>query len=81
MSARVAGPIKYWSVSPKKRQDVKERDGFACVACGSEESLSIDHVLPRALGGSDDMSNLQTLCRWCNTSKGTKTMDEWMASR
>lgn len=38
----------------------------ACEACGSTESLQIDHVVPIAAGGSDDKHNLRVLCRRCN---------------
>lgn len=34
--------------------------------------LSIDHRIPRALGGSSERSNLRVLCTRCNTKKGTK---------
>jgi 5-methylcytosine-specific restriction endonuclease McrA len=34
--------------------------------------LSIDHVVPRARGGSSERSNLRVLCTTCNTRKGTK---------
>jgi 5-methylcytosine-specific restriction endonuclease McrA len=45
------------------------RDGHRCVACGSSENLTVDHILARALGGSDALWNLQTLCGPCNTAK------------
>jgi hypothetical protein len=45
---------------------------FACVQCGSEKELSIDHIKPKSKGGSDEESNLQILCKSCNSSKGNK---------
>jgi hypothetical protein len=48
---------------------VFERDGWTCQRCGSHHDLTVDHIVPRAGGGSDDPSNLQTLCRSCNSSK------------
>lgn len=34
--------------------------------------LSIDHIVARANGGSNDETNLRTLCVPCNTKKGTR---------
>lgn len=48
------------------------RDGLACVACGGGDDLTVDHIVAVANGGTDDPDNLQTLCRPCNSSKGTK---------
>lgn len=53
----------------KIRQTVINRDG-CCQLCGTEESLSVDHIVPRNLGGDDNLSNLQVLCSSCNSSKG-----------
>ena len=46
-----------------------ERDGSACLVCGAGADLTIDHIVPISRGGSDDLSNLQVLCRRCNSSK------------
>jgi 5-methylcytosine-specific restriction endonuclease McrA len=59
-------------VSKAKRRRVFERDGLACVACGTGEELSIDHVIPIAKGGTNDESNLQTMCAPCNNAKGNR---------
>jgi len=45
---------------------------YACVECGTTHDITIDHKHPLSLGGSDDVSNLQFLCRSCNSRKGTK---------
>lgn len=34
--------------------------------------LSIDHILPKSLGGTHDRANLRVLCTPCNTRKGVK---------
>lgn len=57
------------------------RDGAVCAACGGESDLTIDHVIPMSRNGPDDDDNLQVLCRSCNTSKGAKTMAEWLGAR
>lgn len=54
------------------RKKVLERDGYRCRHCGGHEHLAADHVYPEALGGKATLDNLQTLCRSCNTRKGTQ---------
>lgn len=54
------------------RKYVFQRDKYQCQSCGktsAETELNIDHIIPLASGGSNDISNLQTLCRTCNQSK------------
>ena len=51
---------------------VYERDGWRCVTCGSGDDLTIDHITPWILGGSDGPANLQTMCRPCNCRKGAR---------
>lgn len=62
-------------ISKSDREWVYKRDGYACLKCGSPEDLTIDHVMPRALGGPDARSNYQTLCRTCNASKNATYAD------
>ena len=62
----------------KLRHEVFKRDGYRCRECGAskdETSLEIDHIVPVAKGGTNDIDNLQTLCRECNRMKHT---DEWV---
>ena len=43
-----------------------------CEACGIsslERALQVDHIVPRARGGSNDIANLQALCTTCNAQK------------
>lgn len=42
-----------------------------CVYCYSEERLTIDHKVPKSLGGSDEKNNLQYACKRCNGYKGS----------
>lgn len=55
--------------------------GERCVACGKPEYdlhggiVCKDHILPISLGGSDHISNLQPVCRPCNTKRGDGCVD------
>ena len=52
-----------------------------CWYCGSAENLSVDHIIARERGGTDSGENLIYACRTCNSSKGSKDLMAWMASR
>lgn len=59
-------------IPPAVKQYVFERDRYQCQSCGKtqlEAELTIDHIIPLARGGQNDISNLQTLCRGCNLKK------------
>lgn len=43
-----------------------------CANCKSDKNLSIDHIIPIKKGGTNDRSNLQILCRSCNSKKRDK---------
>ena len=58
------------------RRNVYARDGNVCQYCGKRlaaHQLTIDHVIPRSLGGTESWSNLVTACMPCNTRKGGRT--------
>lgn len=59
-------------ITDEVRRLVYSRDDYRCVVCGSTEKLSCDHVIPWSHGGSDDQSNLQTMCISCNSRKGAR---------
>jgi len=48
-----------------------------CYSCGTNQNLSIDHIIPLSKGGNHSIGNLMTLCRSCNASKGNKLLVEW----
>lgn len=64
-------------ISDKLREEVYTRDGRACLKCGEADrsKLSLDHIEPLSLGGSNSKKNLQTLCIKCNVMKGQKKID------
>lgn len=58
------------------RQNIFKRDRMKCVYCGSKEALTLDHVIPKSLGGRDTWDNLVTACQKCNSKKGNMTPEE-----
>ena len=52
------------------REMIFKRDVYACVLCGSFEQIAIDHKEAVVNGGTNKPSNLQTLCKSCNSRKG-----------
>jgi len=55
------------------RYSIMKRDNFMCVLCGRrppEVELHVDHIKPVSKGGTNDESNLRTLCADCNRGKG-----------
>ena len=72
-------------IRPKKRLAIYDRDGHACVYCGrfsysaTGESclLTLDHLQPRELGGSNEASNLVTACFSCNSARQNKSIRTW----
>ena len=59
-------------IPPEVREYVFQRDNYQCRSCGKKQTqtaLEVDHIIPIANGGSNDISNLQTLCRRCNHQK------------
>ncbi|MCL2116417.1 MAG: HNH endonuclease [Methanobrevibacter sp.] len=63
------------TVSNSIRNKVLERDNYTCLSCGTKENLTIDHIIPRVEGGTNDIDNLQVLCQHCNLTKGFKKVD------
>lgn len=45
------------------RQRVLDRDGRRCTFCGTTKGLEVHHIVPVAKGGTNDPSNLITVCR------------------
>ena len=60
------------------RQYLLEKWGRRCAYCGAKDTpLQVEHILPRARGGSDRISNLSLACEPCNIKKGTQTAEEF----
>jgi hypothetical protein len=61
-------------LSAHDRQAVAERARYCCEYCQSQlkfsaDSFSVEHIVPRSRGGSDDLSNLALACQRCSNAK------------
>lgn len=66
------------AVSKRLRYEILRRDNNTCRYCGAhapEVALTIDHVVPVALGGTDDPTNLVAACKDCNAGKTSSSPD------
>lgn len=86
-------PSTDWKLAPSARKRIiahlLERDGSSCAICRARIDLtasrrdpgmaSIDHVIPRSAGGSNDMSNLRLAHLGCNSSRGNRGGYEQLA--
>jgi len=80
-------PRGVW-ISREDRMKIHERDHWACGLCGmqcerefkygSVTSPTLDHIMPRSLGGSDDMDNLTTAHWGCNARRQTRDFTEFV---
>ena len=63
-------PAKRKHIPKAVRDAVMERDNYTCVYCASTNNPELDHDEAHANNGSDEIDNLQVLCRSCNRRKG-----------
>lgn len=70
--ARAAVNTRKTPIPATLRWVVWDRDNFTGRHCGTRRYLSVDHIHPESLGGTLDLSNLQTLCVICNSRKGAR---------
>lgn len=66
-----------------RNRNMWERRGIplVCYVCGSTSDIHSDHVVPKALGGSDDIHNRLPLCGHHNQSKGKTPLTKWLRLR
>ena len=63
------------------RSKIKEEWGYECAYCGSQDKLTIDHIVPKAKGGPDFTKNLLCACHDCNQDKAYSPMEDWYLSQ
>lgn len=65
-------------IAKRLRYEVLRRDNHTCRYCGAkapDATLTVDHVMPVALGGDNEPGNLVTACADCNAGKSSAAPD------
>jgi 5-methylcytosine-specific restriction endonuclease McrA len=61
------------------REYLLEKWARTCAYCGKQHiPLQVEHIIPRAKGGTDKVSNLALACEQCNRAKGTQDIAEFL---
>lgn len=59
------------------KKEILRRDDYTCQYCGQHSPfLTVDHVIPRHLGGEYSWENLVAACPACNHRKGSHTPEQ-----
>jgi 5-methylcytosine-specific restriction endonuclease McrA len=59
------------------KREILRRDNYVCQYCGQHVPyLTLDHIVPRHLGGQHTWENLVTACPACNHRKGGRTLEQ-----
>ena len=57
------------------KKNILERDNYTCAYC-SKHADTVDHILPRCLGGISSFENVVAACFKCNSKKGGRTPEQ-----
>jgi hypothetical protein len=55
--------------------------GWRCCYCHVPTAATIEHIQARSKGGKHEIENLRVCCPYCNTRKGTKSLESFLAER
>jgi 5-methylcytosine-specific restriction endonuclease McrA len=61
-------------------ETLKAQYNWTCPWCGKSEpkiKLTEDHIIPLSRGGSNNIENIQPLCKSCNCKKSTKIISKF----
>lgn len=88
---RIKQEQEYIPLTPEQRAERKKRSTNMAIAkkmnngichyCQENPATCADHVIPERRGGSNELENLVPCCRSCNSSKGSRTPEEWLGAR
>ena len=58
-------------ITTARRRRIRTQLPQVCAHCAATEALTIDHIIPRVYGGTNELPNLQMLCFACHRQKTT----------
>lgn len=70
-------------IRKERRLAIYLRDRFECGYCGRDlrdatsREVTLDHLIPRSEGGTNQTHNLTTACLRCNSQRGAQTWTEY----
>lgn len=67
-----------WRKVPLTRKNVLLRDDYICQYCGkrSTKGMTVDHIIPRSLGGKTEWDNVVCACKECNNKKKNRKLGD-----
>ena len=85
-TAKLAYKRSKWAYT---RTRLAEAQNWKCCFCGcymteiagKKNSVTVEHVVPKSMGGTDDVENLAASCYRCNNNRGTKDANEFCPSK
>lgn len=64
------------TITAEEWKDLLDRYDYKCLCCGKTGiKLTLDHIMPLAMGGNHTIDNAQCLCSSCNSKKGVRHID------
>ncbi len=62
---------------PLSKKNIIKRDRHTCQYCGAKSTpVTVDHIIPKTMGGKDSWENLVCACISCNNKKGNRTLEQ-----
>ena len=66
-----------WGGVPFSKKNVIRRDRRTCQYCSATNvELTIDHIVPRSMGGGSHWLNVVAACKKCNSKKGSRPLEK-----
>ena len=75
------GHLPPYNAGQNKHHLFGQQEGL-CNGCRETfpfKNFTVDHVVPQSKGGTDHIDNLQLLCGWCNSKKGSRSQEVFLA--